>query len=359
MLRDLRWRAAARRGHHGVRSGSAPPSRVNPARTMQRRVLIYSGRAEPEAAARALALATAVLRREPRATCLLLARGVAPVADPPDGLTVVELPALVTAEGQPGGAQAARAGLRLLTDLALSFMPDVVVVDRDPLGALGELAIALAALSAMEPPPRTWLALDDLDLIRLGRRPHALRALQRTAGRYGALLVFGEADGCQPFVATVLDAGRVPSVAYAGYGRFSAGAAPAWAAHEIDGRRVVVAPPELGPDAPVWRERLEEAVADAGLVVTAPDHPALEMALAHGRALLLLTDAAAGRTEPPTEHQLRARTLERRGRARVLAADRLGLAALRRMTAVAFAVPPSLEPPATADRAAGLLLNAV
>jgi len=327
---------------------------------MQRRVLIYSGRAEPEATARALALATAVLRRGGgQATCLLAARGVAPVEDPPDGLTVVELPALAPGEGRPGGAQAARAGLRLLTDLTLTFMPDVVVVDRDPLGALGELAIALAALSAMEPPPRTWLALDDLDLIRLGRRPQALRALRRTAGRYGALLVFGEADGCQPFVATVLDAGRVPFVAYAGYGRFSARPAPAWAAHEIEGRRVVVAPPELGPDATVRRQELDEAVGEAALVVTTPDHPALEMALAHGRALLLLTGAAAGPTEPPTEHQLRARALERRGRAHVLAADRLGLAALRRMTAVAAAVPPLPEPPSTADRAAGLLLNAV
>jgi hypothetical protein len=331
---------------------------------MQRRVLIYSGRAEPEAAARALALATAILRREPEATCLLVARGVAPVERPPDGLTVVELPGLAPEEDRPGGAQAARAGLRLLTDLALSFMPDVVVVDRDPLGALGELAIALAALSAMEPRPRTWLALDDLDLIRLGRRPHALRALQRTAGRYGALLVFGEADGCQPFVATVLDAGRVPSVAYAGYGRFSPGPAPSWAAHEIEGRYVVVAPPELGPDAPVRREGLDDAVAAAGLVVTSPDHPALELALAGGRPLLLLTGVPAARTEPPTEHDLRARALERRGRARVLEADRLGGAALRRMAAVAAAIPPAAEPkptvaPSTADRAAGLLLSAV
>ncbi|HEV8153852.1 MAG TPA: hypothetical protein VGP78_13015, partial [Solirubrobacteraceae bacterium] len=173
---------------------------------MQRRILIYSGRDEPEAAARALALARAVLRREPAATCVLAARGVAPVIDAPAGLAVVELPALAPARGggeepaQIGGPQVARVGLRLLTDLALSFQPEVVVVDRDPLGALGELATALAALSAMAPPPRTWLALDDVDLIRVSRRPGALRALERTAGRYGALLVFGEADACAPFV---------------------------------------------------------------------------------------------------------------------------------------------------------------
>jgi hypothetical protein len=334
---------------------------------MQRRILIYSGRDEPEAAARALALARAVLRREPEATCVLAARGVAPVADAPVGLAVLELPALAPgpADGagpaQAGGAQAARVGLRLLNDLALSFQPDVVVVDRDPLGALGELATALAALSAMAPPPRTWLAMDDVDLIRVSRRPGALRALERTAGRYGALLVFGEADACAPFVTAAVEAGRVPAVAYAGYGRFAAAGTP-WSSHVAAGRRTLVAPAGLVPGLALGTGGFERAVAGADLVVAAPDHPAVALALAHGRSLVVLAGAGAREAadREPTEHVLRARSLERRGRARVLDRATLERTELARLAAVAGAIPPpsgAQTAPSTADRAAGLLLD--
>ena len=333
---------------------------------MQRRILIYSGRNEPEAAARALALARAVLRREPAATCVLAARGVAPVADAPVGLAVVELPALAGTRGsgeepaQIGGPQAARVGLRLLTDLALSFQPDVVVVDRDPLGALGELATALAALSAMAPPPRTWLALDDVDLIRVSRRPGALRALERTAGRYGALLVFGEADACAPFVTRALAAGRVPAVAYAGYGGFAAAGTPPWASHVAGGRRTVVAPAGLVPGLALGTGSFDRAVAGADLVVAAPDHPAVALALGHGRSLVIL---AGARTEDAQgtsgEHLVRARALESRGRARVLDRATIDRSELVRLAAVAGAIPPPPDAPSTADRAAGLLLDTV
>jgi predicted glycosyltransferase len=333
---------------------------------MQRRILIYSGRDEPEAAARALALARAVLRREPEATCVLAARGVAPVADPPVGLALLELPTLVptpagSAEpAQAGGPQAARVGLRLLTDLALSFQPDVVVVDRDPLGALGELATALAALSAMAPPPRTWLAMDDLDLIRASRRPGALRALERTAGRYGALLVFGEADACAPFVTRALAAARVPTVAYAGYGGFAAAGSPPWSSHVVAGRRTVVAPAGLVGGLALGTGRFDRAVAGADLVVAAVDHPAVALALAHGRSLVLLAGARARDDEGQgTEHLLRARTLEQRGRARVLDRATIDRSELLRLAAVAGAIPPPPDVPSTADRAAGLLLDTV
>jgi hypothetical protein len=298
-----------------------------------------------------------VLRRDPGAACLLAGRGLAPVTDAPDGLTVVELPALVPDGGQAGGPQAARAGLRLLADLALSFLPHVVVVDRDPLGTLGELATALAALSAMARPPRTWLALDDLDLIRLGDQPRGLRALERTAGRYGGLLVFAEADGCEPFIATALLAGRVRSVGYAGWGRWAPATAHDWTGHHTAGRQVVVAPAHVGPRQAPSRLGLQGAVSRADLVVTAPDHPALDLALGHGRSLLVLVGTAespaAGR-----EHILRARALERRGRARVLERAWLGATELMRMAAVAAAIPPLPEVEPSAERAAGLLLDA-
>jgi hypothetical protein len=333
---------------------------------MQRRILIYSGRDEPEAAARALALARAVLRREPEATCVLAARGVAPVTDAPLGLAVLELPALARAsegEAEPAqvrGPQAARVGLRLLTDLALSFQPDVVVVDRDPLGALGELATALAALSAMAPPPRTWLAMDDLDLIRVSRRPRALRALERTAGRYGALLVFGEADACAPFVTRALAAARVPTVAYAGYGGFAPAGTPAWSSHVAGSRRTVVAPAGLVPGLALGAGSFDRAVAGADLVVAAPDHPAVALALAHGRSLVVLAGARARDEEAQgAEHLLRARSLERRGRARVLERSTIGRSELLRLAAVAGAIPPPPDAPSTADRAAGLLLDTV
>jgi hypothetical protein len=324
---------------------------------MQRRILIYSGRADREAAARAAAVARAVLHHDPGAACLLAGRGLTPLADAPDGLTVVELPALVANGGQAGGPQAARAGLRLLADLALSFLPHVVVVDRDPLGMLGELATALAALSAMAHPPRTWLALDDLDLIRLASQPGGLRALERTAGRYGALLVFAEADGCEPFVATALLAGRVRSVGYAGWGRWAPALAPDWTGHHTAGRQVVVAPEHLGPRQAPSRLGLQGAVSRADLVVTAPDHPALDLALAHGRSLLVLVGTAERPAAGP-EHVLRARALERRGRARVLERAWLGTTELMRMAAVAAAIPLPPEGPPTAERAARLLLDA-
>jgi hypothetical protein len=332
---------------------------------MPRRILIYSGREEPEAAARAVALARAVLRREPAATCVLAARGVAPVTDAPVGLAVVELPALARTRGRGeepahiGGPQAARVGLRLLTDLALSFQPDVVVVDRDPLGALGELATALAALSAMAPPPRTWLALDDVDLIRVSRRPGALRALERTAGRYGALLVFGEADACAPFVTRALAAARVPAVAYAGYGGFVAAGTP-WASHVAGGRRTVVAPAGLVPGLALGTGSFDRAVAGADLVVAAPDHPAVALALGHGRSLVILAGARARDAEEAGgEHLVRARALEGRGRARVLDRATLERSELVRLAAVAGAIPPPPDAPSTADRAAGLLLDTV
>jgi hypothetical protein len=252
-------------------------------------------------------------------------------------------------------------GLRLLNDLALSFQPDVVVVDRDPLGALGELATALAALSAMAPPPQTWLAMDDLDLIRVSRRPGALRALERTAGRYGALLVFGEADACAPFVTAAVEAGRVPAVAYAGYGRFAAAGTP-WSSHVAAGQRTVVAPAGLVPGLALGTGSFERAVAGADLVVAAPDHPAVALALAHGRSLVVLAGARAREAadREPTEHVLRARALERRGRARVLDRATLERTELARLAAVAGAIPPpsgAQTTPSTADRAAGLLLD--
>jgi hypothetical protein len=296
------------------------------------------------------------------------------VAGAPVGLAVLELPSLVPAPaqgGEPaqaGGPQAARVGLRLLTDLALSFQPEVVVVDRDPLGALGELATALAALSAMAPPPRTWLAMDDVDLIRVSRRPGALRALERTAGRYGALLVFGEADACAPFVTAAVQAGRVPAVAYAGYGRFAAAGTP-WSSHVGGGRRTVVAPAGLVPGLALGTGAFERAVAGADLVVAAPEHPAVALALAHGRSLVVLAGARArdeaapsAPARDPSEHVVRARALEQRGRARVLDRATIDRAELGRLAAVAGAIPPpsgAQGAPSTADRAAGLLLDTV
>jgi hypothetical protein len=162
-------------------------------------------------------------------------------------------------------------------------------------------------------------------------------------------------------VTAAVEAGRVPAVAYAGYGRFAAAGTP-WSSHVAAGQRTVVAPAGLVPGLALGTGGFERAVAGADLVVAAPDHPAVALALAHGRSLVVLAGARAREAADgeQTEHVLRARSLERRGRARVLDRATLERTELARLAAVAGAIPPpsgAQSAPSTADRAAGLLLD--
>ena len=167
--------------------------------------------------------------------------------------------------------------------------------------------------------------------------PGSLRALQRTAGRYGALLVFAEADGCEPFVSTALLAGRVPRVGYAGWGAWAPAAAPMDRPHAAGPPGSSSRRPHLGPRlAPRGSGLRGRGVASRPRGRGARPPRARPRPGPRAFAARARRARARGTGGRAREHILRARALERRGRARVLdRATGWGATELMRMAAVA------------------------
>lgn len=324
---------------------------------------------------RALLLSTAVVERDPSATCLIIT-GTSPAGDQPlpRGVDVVKLPSL--ARNAEGNHTARRLGVeldevvRIRTAIAAAaadaFRPTVAVVDKTPLGLHNELAGVLAALRRRG--CRVALGLRDVDdspeRVRRAWDTHTVRnAIERF---YDLILVYGEADGNDtvtllgwtdlpidvhavgfvgvelpargaadlvapyvlvtagggvdgaPLFETYLDAVRerplpVASVLVTG---------PLMSAEDVDRVRARAA----GIDAEVFEFRPDMAAVTAGAhaVVSMAGYNTVSEALRSGAPLLLVP-----RVRPSREQLVRAESLALQGRASMLHPDTMTPATMR------------------------------
>lgn len=153
---------------------------------------------------RALALATAVVEHDERATCLIVTGSSSTGDQPlPRGIDVVKLPSLARdADGLHSArrlgvdlAEVVRMRTAIATAAADAFGPSVAVVDKTPLGLHNELAGILPALARRG--CRNVLGLRDIDdspeRVRAAWSSPTIRnAIERL---YDAILVYGDGDG--------------------------------------------------------------------------------------------------------------------------------------------------------------------
>jgi len=152
---------------------------------------------------RNLAVARALLRTDPRAS-VLLATSVEDVAalGVPEGAEVLRLPALRKVANEQYESRRLKISSRELTALRSqllraaveAYRPDVLLVDKHPLGARGELVPAFDALRAAN--GRAVLGLRDiLDAAPVVRSEWARSsAIDAIAANYDRVLVYGQQD---------------------------------------------------------------------------------------------------------------------------------------------------------------------
>lgn len=174
---------------------------------------------------RCLALAEAVRALDPAGSVLIVTGSQALPQEPPQGVDLVKLPALGRDEQGSVGARSldvphgriteVRAQVALAT--ATAFDPDVVVIDKLPLGLAGELLPTLEALRRSGR-ARVVLGLRDIedDPARV-RRSWAARGLRDAVSRYyDEVLVYGP-DAGQDALACVGWSATQPPVRHVGY----------------------------------------------------------------------------------------------------------------------------------------------
>jgi predicted glycosyltransferase len=159
---------------------------------------------------RNLAIARSLTEREPRAA-LLLATGSDDVTrlGVPDRVEILKLPGLRKLANENYGARHLRVPAddvrhlrsRLLWSAIESFRPDVLLVDKHPFGASGELKDALAALRKSRGKAVLGLRdiLDEPATVRAEWQPHQLP--QTILDHYDSVLVYGQRELFDPAAA--------------------------------------------------------------------------------------------------------------------------------------------------------------
>jgi predicted glycosyltransferase len=333
---------------------------------------------------RSIAIAHALSAAEPASILLIAGAREAALFDLPEGTDTLALPAPATdfngaQRGPSIGLDMAgtlRMRARTLRNALAAYAPDVLVVDRLPLGVHDELAESLGVLSAMGTRLVLGLreVLDDPARVRdEWERAGALGVLRRS---YDAIWVYGDPRIFDPAVEYDMPADVSEMVRYSGYldRRGAERPAPADLAarrrelHLPDGRLAlcVLGSGEDGHRPAEAFARAELPAGCTGVVVAGPFMPDAERAalhaLAHGRhdlrvldfvpdadALIALADhvvAMGGyntvceilsngvralivpRAEPHREQLIRARRLSELGAVDLLVPQELSAAAL-------------------------------
>ena len=341
---------------------------------------------------RNLRLIAGLLSRRPN-VCVLAVTGckVAHEFDYPPGVDYLRLPAVIklsdsryVADGLAiSGDRVASLRSSIIAAAAERFEPDVVLVDRHPLGLNGELADALRVIRTRRPATRVVLGLRDII-----DEPAAVRAEWARQGHtaaieafYDSVMVYGTQSVYDVIAEYQLPGTVASKVIFTGYLGLDepALAAPRKLLREVDdpGRLALctlgggkdalpVATAFLGairllePDG--WRgvlvtgpymsaqDRAElDAVGTSGAVVVRRFVPDLAAHLGRATAVVcmggyntlceVLSVGAAAvvvpRAEPRLEQLIRARAFERRGLVRVIHPDALAAAAVARQLELA------------------------
>ena len=208
-----------------------PGSTATQARTRPARLLFFTNECVGLGhLQRCLTLAAAVRAQDPTAIALIVTGSQYLPHDVPHGVEVVKLPAIgrdtsgtyaaAVLDVETGGLSRMRAGL--VSVVATCFAPDVVVVDKLPLGVGAELEVTLRVLR--DRPTRVVLGLRDIEdspeeVRRRWDEGHHGRALETL---YDQVLVYGPDSSLDMLDCVGWDR-RLPPVEHVGF----VGAAPA------------------------------------------------------------------------------------------------------------------------------------
>ena len=224
----------------------------------------------------------------------------------PERCDYIKLPSLLTPSGWQGTAleeEDAKRHFRelrgaILTDAALGLVPDLVLVDHEPLGAKGEFAAGLRALKAARPDTRFVFGLRDImdDPERIREQWRELGVYDALEHLYDGIAVYGSPALHDVAEAYAIPPGIRPKLHYCGYiVREAPRVDPAEVRRELglpDGAALVLATVGSGSDgfpvldaAVAALERLAARRPDLrAIVVTGPFMPADQRAELERRA---------------------------------------------------------------------------
>ena len=177
---------------------------------------------------RSLNICTQIKKLHARASCLIIADSpVAPFFKLPPHCDFIKIPTIVKVDTGIWRPDRLSVGYRellairsdMIRNVAVSFQPDVFLVDHMPHGALGELAEPLQVLKAQSPDTRIVLGIRDIlgapEVIRRQwEKEGAFAAIEQF---YDAVLIYGCADVFDAFAEYAFPPFLIDKIQYCGY----------------------------------------------------------------------------------------------------------------------------------------------
>src|SRR5437773_2299752 len=176
---------------------------------------------------RTLTIARHLLARHPNCVAYIATKSPLAGFTLPDRCDYIKLPTLLTAgTAQPTAAEEEAAKQRfrtirgaILRDAVLGLVPDLVLVDHEPLGSKGEFRDGLWALKAKHPDTRFVFGLRDImdDAARIRAAWKELGVYDALENLYDGIAVYGSPDLYDVAQAYAIPASVQPKLHYCGY----------------------------------------------------------------------------------------------------------------------------------------------
>lgn len=221
---------------------------------------------------RNLNICTQIKKRQPSASCLIIADSpVAPFFRLPPNCDFIKIPTIVKVDTGIWRPDRLAMGYRelltirsdMIRNVALSFQPDVFLVDHMPHGALGELADPLQILKKQSPHTKIVLGIRDIlgapEVIH--RQWENEGAFAAIAEFYDAVLIYGCADIFDAVVEYDFPRLLVDKIQYCGYvcRHNSASVSSAKNGHDHNGEKFILVTGGGGADASFFMDQFIEA----------------------------------------------------------------------------------------------------
>ncbi|MCI0694798.1 hypothetical protein L0337_22675 [candidate division KSB1 bacterium] len=221
---------------------------------------------------RNLNICTQIKKLHPRASCLIIADSpVAPFFKLPPNCDFIKIPTIVKVDTGIWRPDRLSMGYRellairsdMIRNIAVSFQPDVFLVDHMPHGALGELAEPLQVLKTQSPHTKIVLGIRDIlgapEVIH--RQWEKEGAFAAVAEFYDAVLIYGCADVFDAIVEYDFPRLLIDKIQYCGYvcRHHAAPAPPATNGHDHNGEKFILVTGGGGADASYFMDQFIEA----------------------------------------------------------------------------------------------------
>jgi predicted glycosyltransferase len=221
---------------------------------------------------RNLNICTQIKKLHPQASCLIIADSpVAPFFKLPPNCDFIKIPTIVKVDTGIWRPDRLSMGYRellairsdMIRNIAVSFQPDVFLVDHMPHGALGELAEPLQVLKTQSPHTKIVLGLRDIlgaaEVIH--RQWEKEGAFAAIAEFYDAVLIYGCADVFDAVVEYDFPPLLIDKIQYCGYvcRHNAAPELPATNGHDRNGEKFILVTGGGGADASFFMDQFIEA----------------------------------------------------------------------------------------------------